>query len=96
MASDAAGFDLSFGQTSVRCLTELVKSLAVLWQKKGFTMDEKEQKQRERAYRIWEDEGRPEGADLEHWQRAEDQHEATEKEAAEELAKQAPKTKKAE
>ena len=44
-------------------------------------MDDKDQKRRERAYKIWEDEGRPEGADLDHWQRAEDQHEATEADA---------------
>lgn len=44
-------------------------------------MDDNEDKRRERAYRIWEDEGRPEGRHLDHWQRAEDQHEETEKEA---------------
>jgi hypothetical protein len=27
---------------------------------------------RERAYQIWEDEGRPEGASQRHWQQAED------------------------
>lgn len=42
---------------------------------------DKEQ-QRERAYKIWEDEGRPEGLQEDHWRRAEDQHEATEQEAA--------------
>lgn len=44
-------------------------------------MDDKEDKRRQRAYRIWEDEGRPEGRDLDHWQRAEEQHEMTEEEA---------------
>lgn len=29
-------------------------------------MNEKEQQQRERAYKIWEDEGRPEGAHEDH------------------------------
>src|SRR5689334_23583134 len=33
-------------------------------------MDETEQRIRERAYRIWEEEGRPEGRDREHWERA--------------------------
>lgn len=31
---------------------------------------ENEQEQRERAYRIWEDEGRPSGKHDEHWARA--------------------------
>lgn len=34
-------------------------------------MNDREQQQRERAYKIWEDEGRPEGAHVEHWKRAE-------------------------
>ncbi len=29
-----------------------------------------EQRQRERAYKIWEDEGRPDGAHEDHWKRA--------------------------
>ncbi|NTF46596.1 hypothetical protein A6U86_32810 [Rhizobium sp. AC27/96] len=49
-------------------------------------MDSSEENHRERAYRIWEQEGRPEGRHLDHWQKAEDQHEATEKEADEALA----------
>ena len=32
--------------------------------------EDKEQGIRERAYRIWEDEGRPFGKDKEHWERA--------------------------
>ncbi|WP_276120082.1 DUF2934 domain-containing protein [Pararhizobium qamdonense] len=44
-------------------------------------MDDREQQQRERAYKIWEDEGRPEGAHDDHWGRAEDQHELTEQES---------------
>jgi hypothetical protein len=31
---------------------------------------EKEQRVRERAYRIWEEEGRPSGKEKEHWERA--------------------------
>ncbi|RDJ03843.1 DUF2934 domain-containing protein [Rhizobium grahamii] len=46
-------------------------------------MNEQEQRRRQRAYQIWEDEGRPEGQHLDHWARAEDQHEATEEQAAE-------------
>ncbi|WP_412066924.1 DUF2934 domain-containing protein [Rhizobium sp. SYY.PMSO] len=42
--------------------------------------DENDGKRRERAYRIWEEEGRPEGRHLDHWQRAEEQHEHTEQE----------------
>ncbi len=44
-------------------------------------MDDNEQQRRERAYKIWEDEGRPEGAHEEHWRRAEEQHELTEQES---------------
>jgi Protein of unknown function (DUF2934) len=31
----------------------------------------REQAIRERAYEIWEEEGRPDGKDLDHWRRAE-------------------------
>lgn len=41
-------------------------------------MDDREQQRRERAYKIWEDEGRPDGAHEDHWKRAGDQHELTE------------------
>ncbi|KQS75193.1 hypothetical protein ASG25_20760 [Rhizobium sp. Leaf384] len=44
-------------------------------------MDDREQQRRERAYRIWEDEGRPEGSHDDHWKRAEGQHELTEQES---------------
>lgn len=44
-------------------------------------MDDREQQRRERAYKLWEDEGRPEGAHDDHWKRAEDQHELTEQES---------------
>jgi hypothetical protein len=44
-------------------------------------MSDKEQQQRVRAYKIWENEGRPEGLHDEHWKRAEDQHELTEQES---------------
>ncbi|MEB2846766.1 DUF2934 domain-containing protein [Rhizobiales bacterium RZME27] len=37
-------------------------------------MDNREQQSRERAYKLWEDEGRPKGAHDDHWERAEDQH----------------------
>lgn len=49
-------------------------------------MDEREQQRRERAYKIWEDEGRPEGAHDDHWQRAGDQHELT-KQATDDVIK---------
>lgn len=32
---------------------------------------DKEQQRRERAYKLWEDEGRPDGAHEDHWRRAE-------------------------
>lgn len=38
-------------------------------------------KEQQRAYKIWEDEGRPEGLHDENWKRAEDQHELTEQES---------------
>ena len=36
-------------------------------------MDNREREQRERAYRIWEEEGRPEGLHEDHWRRAGEQ-----------------------
>lgn len=64
-------------------------------------MNEKEQQQRERAYKIWEDEGRPEGAHEDHWRRAQEQYELAEQasddvtkvnqESDDEFAKQDPK-----
>ncbi len=42
-----------------------------------------EQEQRERAYKIWENEGRPDGQHDDHWRRAEQPHETTEQGAAE-------------
>lgn len=38
-------------------------------------MDEPEQKRRERAYKIWEDEGRVHGLHEDHWKRAREQPE---------------------
>jgi hypothetical protein len=44
--------------------------------------DDKEQALRERAYAIWEREGRPDGKDMDHWLRAETELiEATERQA---------------
>lgn len=43
--------------------------------------EQNDEKRRERAYRMWEEEGRPEGRHLDHWRRAEEQHEETEREA---------------
>jgi pyrroloquinoline quinone (PQQ) biosynthesis protein C len=43
-------------------------------------MDDRDQKLREHAYKIWEDEGRPEGSHEDHWRRAEQQHGTSEKE----------------
>jgi hypothetical protein len=37
----------------------------------GATMSDREQEQRERAYRLWEEEGRPEGSHDDHWKRSE-------------------------
>lgn len=34
-------------------------------------MTDREQEQRERAYRLWEEEGRPEGSHDDHWKRSE-------------------------
>jgi hypothetical protein len=41
-------------------------------------MEDTEQRRRERAYKIWEEEGRPDGAHDDHWQRAEDHGELSE------------------
>lgn len=61
-------------------------------------MDDEDER-RKRAYRIWEKERRPEGQHLDHWQRAEDQHEMTERAAstsapAEKAGKQRTKNRK--
>jgi hypothetical protein len=40
----------------------------------------KEQAIRERAYALWEEEGRPDGKDLDHWHRAEAEIRSTERE----------------
>jgi len=34
-------------------------------------MTDREQEQRERAYRLWEEEGRPDGSHDDHWKRSE-------------------------
>ena len=44
-------------------------------------MDDREQKHRERAYKIWEDEGRQDGVHEDHWKRADDQHQLAEQES---------------
>jgi pyrroloquinoline quinone (PQQ) biosynthesis protein C len=41
------------------------------------------QQRRERAYRIWVEEGRPEGRHLDHWRRAGEETDVGEEEAAE-------------
>lgn len=41
-------------------------------------MADREQKIRERANQIWEEEGRPEGSHEEHWRRAEEEIAASE------------------
>lgn len=46
-------------------------------------MEDLEQQQRERAYKIWEDEGRPEGRDLDRWHLAAEKELENEKAAAE-------------
>lgn len=38
-------------------------------------MDDKDQKIREHAYRLWDQGGRPEGSHEDHWRRAEEAHE---------------------
>ena len=52
-------------------------------------MIDREQDQRERAYRIWENEGRPEGRHAEHWQQAEDKDAAVDVTEANEEASEA-------
>lgn len=44
-------------------------------------MTDKELQQRERAYKIWEDEGRQDGFHDVHWKRAEEQHERTDQQS---------------
>lgn len=44
-------------------------------------MIDREQRQREQAYRIWEEEGRPDGAHEDHWRRAGQEGELSEQEA---------------
>lgn len=49
----------------------------------------REHRIRERAYAIWEQEGRPAGKDLDHWLRAEAEIAADERDAAEEVTLEA-------
>ncbi len=49
-------------------------------------MDEREQRIRERAYEIWESEGRREGDEIAHWHRARQETEASSVEQANEEA----------
>jgi hypothetical protein len=44
-------------------------------------MVDKEQRQRERAYKIWEDEGRPDDRHADHWRRAAKENDLTDQEA---------------
>ncbi|MGJ7043759.1 pyrroloquinoline quinone (PQQ) biosynthesis protein C [Shinella sp. BE166] len=44
-------------------------------------MVDKEQRQRERAYKIWEDEGRPGGQHADHWRRAGEERQLSDQEA---------------
>lgn len=44
-------------------------------------MDDKQQKIRQRAYELWENEGRLHGAHDEHWRRAQAEHDATHQQA---------------
>jgi hypothetical protein len=46
-------------------------------------MDDREQRIRDRARKIWEDAGRADGSHDEHWRRAEAEHELSEQEASE-------------
>ncbi|OJY02033.1 MAG: hypothetical protein BGP07_14510 [Rhizobiales bacterium 63-22] len=57
-------------------------------------MDHDEER-RKRAYEIWENEGRPEGHHLEHWQRAGEQLEAAKAKADQPLEPEAPVKKPA-
>jgi Protein of unknown function (DUF2934) len=50
---------------------------------KETSMSDKDQEIRERAHRIWEQAGRPEGRDADHWQQAESEiHEGIDAESA--------------
>lgn len=42
-------------------------------------MEDREQHIREHAQRIWEEEGRPEGSHEDHWRRAEELYDASDK-----------------
>ena len=44
-------------------------------------MVDQEQRQRERAYKIWEDEGRPDGQHADHWRRAGEEGQLSDQEA---------------
>jgi hypothetical protein len=46
-------------------------------------MTDIEQQRRERAYHIWEREGRPEGRQIEHWRMADEDGGRTEEQASE-------------
>jgi hypothetical protein len=64
-------------------LTEHSPSFEIIGCYKEEHQMDRDQDQRDRAYKIWEDEGRPHGQHDEHWRRAQEQHERTDQEAAE-------------
>lgn len=59
-------------------------------------MTDKELQQRERAYKIWEDEGRQDGLHDVHWKRAEGQHEWTDQRSTEQQTEDFTKVRQAE
>lgn len=48
-------------------------------------MDDKYEKVREHAYRLWDQEGRPEGSHEDHWRRAEEAYTEAEQEHSEDI-----------
>ncbi|MFN3500876.1 MAG: DUF2934 domain-containing protein, partial [Allorhizobium sp.] len=56
-------------RVSLRAAVERSKVWQVLQAQHGGKIMDREQEQRERAYRIWEEEGRPADKHEEHWER---------------------------
>ncbi|MCB5203756.1 DUF2934 domain-containing protein [Neorhizobium sp. T786] len=59
-------------------------------------MTDKELQQRERAYKIWEDEGRQDGLHDVHWKRAEEEQERTDQQSSDQQSEDVTKVRREE
>lgn len=79
----AARLDMPVFRGFLRAELAAEPAVDLITKDRRFNMRDNDQARRERAYKIWEMEGRPEGRHLDHWERADEDGEAIEKDAAE-------------